>query len=65
MLRRSVRTLAALAAGCWLLSTEYLDACAKAKKLLPPVRGPSVMPSDWRADQATGKISRGADQKYR
>ena len=43
VLRRSLKVLAALAAGCWLVSTRYLDNCGKYGKLLPPVRSGALL----------------------
>jgi len=38
-LRRAVKTLAAFAAGAWVLRTSFLEASAHAHMLVEPVRG--------------------------
>lgn len=39
-LRRAVKTLAAFAAGVWVLRTSFLDASGRARALVEPVSSP-------------------------
>ena len=48
-----------------LASSALATVPAPRARGLSKVGGTSVMPSDRRADQALGKINRGAGQKYR